>query len=117
MAKENRVIRFDMPRFDALVKPQGWLDADIACHALWYYYTLARLNYEECEKDVIVLEGDPDPQFDNFQLFKSISMIYGTSPERMLKFWPNVRMQATALNLPALPKKYMYDGIAEIKTQ
>lgn len=115
--KPGKTYVLSAPAFPQITTPNGFLDPDPACQALWYYYTIARKNYEEYEKDIFVLEGELDPQFDNFQLFKSVSFMYGVQPERMLHFWQNVQTQCAVMHLPDLPEKFKYRAIPEIKTQ
>lgn len=115
--KSEKTYVLSAPAFPQITSPNGVLDPDPACQALWYYYTIARKNYEEYEKDIIILEGELDPQFDNFQLFKSCAFMYGVAPERMLHFWQNVQTQCAMMGLPDLPEKYKYRKVAEIKTQ
>jgi len=103
--------------FHGYDKPKGWLDPHIACQGLFYYYLIARRNYEE-ERAGIVLEGDDDPVYNYTQLFSSIALAYNTQPEVMAKFWRNVDMQCWALQLPKMPEggKYRMNGKAIIRT-
>ena len=112
-------IAFDPPLYEQLIPENGgFLPRDISAHALWYYYLIARTNWEK-EMDPIVLEGDIDPVYDYKQLFTSVAIIYGTTPEVMVKHWPQVDFQATMLGVPKLPNedRYRFNRIAEIKTQ
>lgn len=117
--KPTGVIIFEPPTFVAYEAPNGFLMHDQACHALWYYYITAHNNYIEHIHDPIVLEGDPDvvPNFQ--QLFTSIATMYGTTPEKMIRFWVNVDHQCRILELTPLPMndKYRFDKTPEIRTQ
>lgn len=120
MTKTLMQINFQMPIYSFLIAPNGFLTHDKECHALWHYYTLARRNYEEEFKDTLIIyEGDPDPVYNNRQLFMSIATAYGVQPERMIKFWKNVDMQCTVSDLPKLPDedRFRFNHTPEIKSQ
>jgi len=104
--------------YEQLVAPLGWLPRDISAHALWYYYTLARKNWEQENVNPIVMIGEKDPEFNYRQLFKSIAVIYGILPEHMVPHWKSVDMQATAMQLPRLPdeERYRFNRPMEILT-
>lgn len=84
-----------------------------------YYAILARKNYEEHVLNPIVYEGEKDPNVNFKELFKSIALMYSTTPEKMVKFWSNVDMQFTIMRLPKLPDedKYRFDRTAGIITE
>jgi len=109
------------PYFSAYVMPHGWLTPQIECHALFYYYLLARKNYENHLLNwEIVLEDQPDPEVCNFkQLFISIARLYQVEPERMKNYWKNVDLQCHFLNLPRVPKVgwIRFDDKPVIKTE
>lgn len=110
-------ITFNPPTFGEYEQPKGWLIREPACHALFYYYLIARRNYEEHIKDPIVYEGDLDPEVNFKQLFSSIALAYGIEPEKMLKFWSNVDLQCGILDLPKLPEEYRFNKAPEIRSQ
>jgi len=110
-------ITFTPPTFGAYEQPNGWLIRETACHALFYYYLIARHNYEEHIKDPIVYEGDADPETNFKQLFNSIALAYGVAPEKMLQFWSNIDLQCDVLELPKLPEKYRFNKTPEIRSQ
>ncbi len=110
-------ISFHPPTFQAYETPQGWLQHDAACHALFYYYLIARRNFEEHIKDPIVYEGDADPEVNFKQLFSSIAIAYGVQPEKMLRFWSNIDLQCGVLKLPKLPEEYRFNKVPEIRSQ
>jgi len=115
---EEATIKFTMPVFNGYLVPDGFLMNDLACHALWYYYLIARGTYETHILDPIVYEGDKDPEFNFRQMFTSVATSYGVQPEVMIKFWNNIDLQCWALQLPTLPDedKYRFNVTAEIKT-
>lgn len=113
----NQTVSFHPPTFQDYETPKGWLQHDPACHALFYYYLIARRNYEEDIKDPIVLEGDKDPELNFKQLFTSIALAYGVAPDKMLKFWSNVNLQCDLLKLPQLPESYCFKHVPEIRSQ
>jgi hypothetical protein len=120
MTKRTVAVALTGIYFEDMVIPKGFLAQDKACHALWYYYVVARRNYEEEFKgERIVYEGEPDQQYNYRQLFNSIATIYGTTPERMVHFWKNVDMQAAILELPALPdeERYRFNRTPEVRTE
>ena len=116
--KTGVVVQWQVPLFLHHQEPYGRLLPEPECHALWYYYLLARKNYEE-EQDPIVLEGEDDPVYNYHQLFKSIATSYGVEPEKMVKFWKYVDAEAFANALPLLPKNegLRFDSVVEIETE
>lgn len=112
-------IKFTMPIFQQYLAPEGFLVRDKACHALFYYYLIAHNTYETHIKDVIVYEGDPDPQYNFKQMFSSAAACYGVQPEQMVQFWRNVDMQCDLLGLPILPdeERFRFNRTPELKTQ
>lgn len=113
------VISFESKRFDAYLAPEGYLVDEPGCHALFYYYLLARKTLEETELDPIVYADEAYPTSNFKQLFSSIALMYGLQPEQMLPFWVNVDMQCHLLDLPKLPDvdRLRFNKIPEIKTQ
>ena len=112
--------RFQPIVFRNYLPPNGFLNDDPACHALFYYYLLAMKNYQaEFEGVELVYEGDRDPVYNYRQLFSSIAMMYSVEPERMIKFWTNVDMQVAILGMPKLPmtNQYRFEAVPEIRTQ
>lgn len=104
--------------FEDYLPPNGFLDRDPACHALFYYNLIARKAYEETEKDVIVLEGEDDPQNNYKQQFTSVATMYGVSPERMIKFWSHVVLTCNLHKIPVVPDrdKYRFNRSPKIKS-
>lgn len=84
--------------------PNGGLTNDRETHALFYFYLLSRKNFEE-QNDMIVYEGDPDPQFDYKQLYVSIAKMYNVRPENMANCWKEVDYTCFVHNLPKLPEQ------------
>lgn len=103
--------------FPELIAPNGFLSPTRESMACWYYYVLARRNWEEC-KDALFIEGHDDPSFNFRQLFTSIAKIYGVEPEGMAKCWKGVDLTAFALGLPQLPdeERYRFDRVEVITT-
>ena len=85
--KCGNTIEFDVMIFTDYMAPKGFLTEDTACHALFYYYLVARNAYEQFERDKLEYEGQvvDDPNYD--QLFSSIAVAYGVEPQVMSKFW------------------------------
>lgn len=108
-------VMFDVPFYDDLVAPNGWLANDPACNALFHYALVARLTHENAV-DTTAIEGthDENPAYHN--LFKSIARQHGVEAEAMVRFWKNVDMQFTALNLPHTPQHCRFDKPIEITT-
>ena len=119
MSEKLRGITFNNFVFRQYEMPNGYLSPPLACHALWYYYLIARNNYERNSVDPIVYEGEPDPEPNFRQIFSSIATIYGIQPENMVHYWTNVDMQCDALDLPRMPdeEKYRFNQTVELKTQ
>jgi hypothetical protein len=112
-------VRFTPHLFPDYVIPLGMLPEHAGAHALFYYYLLARKQYEEIIIDPIVLEGDKDPEFHLKQLFTSIALAYGIEPEEMVKFWPHVDAQCAITQLPKMPEgdQFRFNGVSEISTK
>lgn len=113
---DGKKIQWEPRLFMDYVRPAGWLERDTSCHGLFFYYLQARLAYENIIKDPAFLEGHLDPEINLKQLFTSIARMYGTTPEKMVKFWSNVSMQCLALKLPELPDRYKFNSKIEIET-
>ena len=110
---------FNSTRFDAYLAPDGFLGDEPGCHALFYYYLLARKTLEETEIDPFVYEDEKWPESNFKQLFQSIAIMYGLEPEQMLPFWVNVDMQCDLLRLPKMPDvdRLRFNKTPEVKTQ
>lgn len=104
-----------VPYWTEKIVPKGGLVQDNACHGLWYYYCLAVYNWWN-ETYGTRYEDDPEPQHNYFNLFNSIANMYGTTPERMAKFWPNIDMQCRLDGLHRLPGEFRFDSVPEITT-
>jgi hypothetical protein len=96
-------IVYDVPIYESLMAPAGFLDNHVESHALWTYYTMARHTWEINVNDPIVYEDQLDPQSDFRQLFLSVARMYGVNPENMANCWPQIDLQARALELPLMP--------------
>lgn len=91
------------------LQPEGWLTRDWPCHALWMYYIMATnaksvvgksIDDQIIEYNAESGEAPPlwmDKRY-NAQI-KSIALLYGTTPEEMQRFWPNVKMEIQRLEL------------------
>lgn len=116
----NKAFRFNYPVFESYNVPNGFLERDIACHALFYYAMLARKAYEENVAGIdMQYEGTLSNRTDFRGLFESIAFLYNVHPAQMQRYWPAVDMQCVALQLPQLPKedRYRHDKVPEFKTQ
>lgn len=103
--------------FNSLTTPNGWLDPHPACQGLWYYTLLIKGQRLE-ELDPMQYDDVWPPRVQHAkELFKSIAMMYGVSPETMLKFWPRVDMQCVAMKSPKVHADLRHDKVPEIKTQ
>ncbi len=113
------IVGSNMPIFLGYMAPNGFLDEHPESHALWNYYLCARGAYERTIKDVIVLEGDPDPAANFKQLFVNMAQLYGVQPEAMAKCWRQVDMQCDLINMPRLPDedRYRFNSVDEIFTK
>lgn len=112
-------VSFQPVIYHDLIAPKGFLNSEPACHALWTYYTMARMNSEKIN-ETIVVEGDTSDHahlYNFIQLMRSIALVYGVQPERMVKFWKNVDLTCHVLGLPRLEMKYRLDTVPELKTQ
>ncbi len=97
------------PIFEMYIMPNGLLTPDPVEHALFYYYVNARKVYEDfILNQPIIMEGDPDPEYNFRQLFTSTAALYGVKPEEMYKAWSVIDRQVLSLNLPLLPDEYQY---------
>lgn len=77
----------------------GRLPRDIEAHALWMYYILAAQNLKAA-KENLVYEDEKSKHFDVHRaraLLESISFQYGTTPSRMVRYWPAIDAQRIAL--------------------
>lgn len=101
-------IDLNPPFFLGYQQPYGFLDSSREAHGLWNYYLCARNAYETHNFDVIVLEGEKDPEVNFQQLFTSMAQIYGVQPEAMAKCWKMIDLQCVSINLPKLPDEERY---------
>ena len=115
----NLKLKLEAPRFLKYESPKGYLTNHPACHALWYYYVIARNAFETNEEEPIVLEGDEDPVNDYTQIFTSVATLYGVQPEEMVKYWDNIDNQCRLLRLPLMGKseKLRMNSVPEVRTQ
>lgn len=119
--KKNKTlnINFDVPIFSALNAPKGFLNSDLACHALWYYATLTKKNMEHRFKAPQYEDEEREKDFHKNQkeLFKSVATMYGVAPERMLHFWSNIDIQMTIMGGDRLPASVRFQTVPEVRTQ
>lgn len=97
--------------------PEGFLADDKACHACWYFYLCAESNRRQVGKSIEdqIIEYDAEnnivPLWNDKRynaIAKSIAILYGLeSPDVFAKFWPNVKLEARRLNLPAPADEYV----------
>lgn len=104
--------------FIELLPPEGVLNTDAACHALWHYASIVRGRIEaksgpQYDDDIIDLMNVYDLQ----KVFTSIALLYKTTPEKMIKFWKNVDLQMRLMKSNPIEAKYRFDKVPEIKTQ
>lgn len=104
--------------FVELLPPNGVLHEHPACHALWQYAYFVHKRIDD--KDGPQYEDDPIDLMrvnELKQTFTSLAILYGTTPERMLRFWKNVDCQMSLMHSKKIPKKFRFDDIPEVKTQ
>lgn len=110
LAKSQPVI------FKSLLSPNGVLNSDPACHALWQYAVIVNRRLEE--KNSPQYEDAPiDYMRDLKNTFMSLAILYKTTPEKMTRFWVNVDMQMRLMNSQIIPKEYRFDEVADVRTQ
>lgn len=103
--------------FNDLTAPNGFLLPHPACQALWYYTILIKMQKLE-EVDPIQYDDVWPPRVRHAkELFMSIAMLYSTTPDMMLKFWPNVDMQCVSMKSPKVHVELRHDKVPEIRTQ
>ena len=87
-------------------------------HALWYYYVLARRQYEEIEigYEVQYDLGQVSSGVNYKQLADTIAWMYGVKLYEMIRMWQYVDAQAKLLSLPLLPdtERYRFNKPYEI---
>ncbi len=110
--------------------PEGFLTADDACHACWYYYIIAengRAAYAGGAENQIIEHktglSAMDPEYGLWmdkhysKQAKSVALLYGLeSPEMMWRFWPNVGLEANRLSMPAPKDEYKNPPIQDYIT-
>lgn len=118
--KPNLGFLAEVPAYTAFNIPKGYLADEPACHAL-FHYALMIVRQENEKKFGQVYEGElwPESRVHNaHELFKSVALLYGVAPERMLHFWVNVDMQFNAMGSKLrVPEKLRFNKSAELKTQ
>lgn len=114
-------IHFDVPVFKAYIKGNGgFLCPHQACHGLMYYGLLARNAYElNVQKKGLQYEGTVDNETNFRNLITSVSVLYGVTPEDMVKHWDEVDAQFILMGLPQVPKeeRYRFDSKIVIITR
>lgn len=103
-------IQLRAPYFVDHLSPHGFLTMDPACQACWYYYIIANNANSAVGRGPIdqIIEINEESKTDvplwmdkrfNAQA-KSVALLYGLdSPEDMMKFWPNVKLEIHRLGL------------------
>lgn len=90
--KKDITIKSLMPYYDIYNPPGGLLDRSMECHALFHYAVTATGAVNRMMHG-FVLENDPDPKYNLFNLFKGIAKAYNVDPDAMERHWPNVAAQ------------------------
>ena len=104
-------------RFDALTKPNGFLDNHPGCQGLFYYTILIKGQRIE-ELDPLQYDDEWPPRIQHAKtLFTSIALLYGVAPETMIQFWPNVDLQCVSMGSPKVHADLRFDKVPEIRTQ
>ena len=91
--------------YKAMVKPNGELSSQMACHALFFYSMLIDKSVIPMD-NAIVVEGVPDPVTNARNLFKSVGKMYNVEPEAMTNYWIEVNSQRRKIGLDRIPDKY-----------
>jgi len=94
--------------FPLYTNPHGYLEQDLACQALFFYYLNAQQTYEQRIKENLVYEAELDSGVNLEQSFLSIARLYNVQPENMASYWPLVDKQCKSLQLPLLPDTWNY---------
>lgn len=108
---------FEARRYTQYEFPNGGLPVgERAAHALFHYYTIARLNYER-ETTMIRYEHEKDDGINYRQVMSSVAMMYDTTPENMIKFWKHIDWTCSIFHLPKLPdeERYRFNRPIEVK--
>lgn len=88
-------------------------------HALFYYYLMARRQFEEIEQGFEIQYdlGQESSGVDYYQIATSIAWVYGVKLYEMIRYWRAVDEQCLLLGLPLLPhgEKYRLNGPNEGK--
>lgn len=88
----------------------GMLIHNPACYGLWFYYGLGYSVYVNKIKDKLLMEGEPEPITNHKQLFSAASMLYGSEPEEMIRFWPMIDAECTRQFIPIMPALYKFNS-------
>ena len=126
--KDDRIpvtrMHFQFNVYPEHTQPNGFLTEDRACQAIWYYYLIAMTARSKIGKSIDdqiieykVGQAAPlwkDKRFN--QQFKSVAMMYGLeSPDEMIPFWPNVKLEARSKGMP-LPADEIVNLTGEDRT-
>lgn len=107
---------YTVPVFDDfMVGKHGYLTADPACLALFFYAMQMKENLKQRDEP-IKLEASGDSEINCRNVWKSAAMIYGVQPEEMVKYWPNVSMTLKLHGSADVPEFYKMRTAPEIKT-
>lgn len=94
-----------------LYSNDGKIPADMAAHALWYYYICAMNNYVRAKKN-LVYEDEPSIIWNMDRaraLLQSIANLYGVPVEKMIRFWDCCEAQRIALGGgDTLPEEFKF---------
>lgn len=101
--KTNRVVQLDPVFYVGLLPPNGFLNNQPACHALWHYFCTAMEVYKD-EKEPVKYEGNMDElSYSYFNLWKAIATLYNVHPGDMANYWPLVDKTAYKVNVTPAP--------------
>ena len=105
----------EVPIFLNYIEPLGGLTKERESQCCFYYYLLA-MNMYEMHTDLIVMEGDPDPEVNYRNLFETLCKLYEVKPEAVAKCWTGVDTTCFMFGLPKLPdeRRYRHDHKMEI---
>lgn len=90
-------MRFEVPYFDQLlVANGGCLPRELEFHALWHYFVMAALAYEQC-KEGMQYEGELAVKFQPKAIYKSVMRMHGIAHESITRsMWDVIQRQRRA---------------------
>lgn len=104
-------VTFECPFFDELVSPRGALNSDFEAHALWAYYGIALINFNNA-KNNLVYEDELSREFTVATariLFQNTANQHNVRPDKMVNYWPMIHRQRIAMGgKDDLPEQFQF---------